>query len=105
MVNIALGLVNIIELADERRDCFAEINRVLKTGGDFLFSFHVGEEIVHFDKAHDKEIDVDLCFFKTADILKLLGETGFAIIDAIERYPNENMEYATRRGYIWAEKK
>ncbi|NLR78234.1 class I SAM-dependent methyltransferase [Chitinophaga eiseniae] len=90
---------------DQVRDCFAEINRVLKTGGDFLFSFHVGEEIVHFDKAHDKEIDVDLCFFKTGDILKLLGETGFTIIDAIERYPNENMEYATRRGYIWAEKK
>ncbi|TWF40612.1 methyltransferase family protein [Chitinophaga polysaccharea] len=90
---------------DQVRDCFAEINRVLKTGGNFLFSFHVGEEIVHFDKAHDKEIDVDLCFFQTADILKLLSETGFTMIDAIERYPNENMEYATRRGYIWAEKK
>lgn len=90
---------------DQVRDCFAEINRVLKTGGNFLFSFHVGDEIVHFDKAHDKEIDVDLCFFKTGDILKLLSETGFVIIDAIERYPNENMEYATRRGYIWAEKK
>lgn len=90
---------------DEIRKCFGEINRVLKTGGDFLFSFHVGDEIVHFDKAHDKEIDVDLFYFKTDDILALLRETGFKVIDAIERCPNENMEYASRRGYIWAEKK
>lgn len=90
---------------DEIRKCFGEINRVLKTGGDFLFSFHVGDEIVHFDKAHDKEIDVDLFYFKSDDIIALLKETGFKVIDAIERCPNENMEYQSRRGYIWAEKK
>jgi SAM-dependent methyltransferase len=90
---------------DQVRKCFREINRVLKPGGDFLFSFHVGDEIVHFDKAHDKEIDIDLIFFKTDDIVELLDETGFNIIDAIERRPNKDMEYATRRGYIWAEKK
>ncbi|RPE08690.1 class I SAM-dependent methyltransferase [Chitinophaga lutea] len=87
------------------RKCFEEINRVLKTGGDFLFSFHVGDEIVHFDKAHDKEIDVDLFFFKTEDIITLLHETGFTIIDAIERRPYEDAEYPSRRAYIWAEKK
>jgi len=86
------------------RKCFEEINRVLKTGGDFLFSFHVGEEIVHFDKAHEKEIDIDLIFFKTDDIIALLHETGFNVIDAIERRPNKEMEYPTTRGYIWAEK-
>ncbi|MBS0028306.1 class I SAM-dependent methyltransferase [Chitinophaga sp. 22321] len=90
---------------DQVGKCFAEINRVLKTNGEFLFSFHVGEEIVHFDKAHDKEIDVDLFFFKTDDIIALLQKTGFKIIDAIERRPHEDMEYATRRAYIWAVKK
>lgn len=90
---------------DEVRKCFGEINRVLKTGGDFLFSFHVGDEIVHFDKAHDKEIDIDLFFFKTDDIVAFLEETGFNIIDAIERRPNKDMEYQTRRAYIWAQKK
>lgn len=89
---------------DEVRKCFAEINRVLKPGGDFLFSFHVGNEIVHFDKARDKEIDIDLFFFKSDDIIELLNQTGFTVIDAIERRPNENMEYQTRRAYIWAEK-
>jgi SAM-dependent methyltransferase len=90
---------------DEIRKCFGEINKVLKIGGDFLFSFHVGDEIVHFDKAHDKEVDVDLLFFKTDDIIALLHETGFHIIDAIERRPYEDVEYPSRRAYIWARKK
>ena len=91
--------------SDQIRKCFGEINRVLKTGGDFLFSFHAGDEIVHFDKAHDKEVDIDLFFFKTDDIIELLYETGFNIIDAIERRPYEDVEYPSRRAYIWAGKK
>ncbi|SIN76752.1 class I SAM-dependent methyltransferase [Chitinophaga niabensis] len=89
---------------DQLRKCFGEINRVLKPAGDLLFSFHVGDEIVHFDKAHDKEVDVDLLFFKTDDLVTLLLETGFKIIDAIERRPNEGVEYPSRRGYIWTQK-
>ncbi|GGH25124.1 methyltransferase [Dyadobacter endophyticus] len=101
-----LAFYAIVHFTTEQiRKCFEEINRVLKRGGDFLFSFHVGNEVVHFDKAHDKEIDVDLFFFKTDDIIELLSETGFNIVDAIERRPNAAMEYPTRRGYIWAEKK
>ena len=102
----ALAFYAIVHFNSEQlRKCFGEINRVLKTGGDFLFSFHVGDEIVHFDKAHDKEVDIDLFFFKTDDIIELLYGTGFNIIDAIERRPYEDVEYPSRRGYIWAEKK
>lgn len=90
---------------EQVKKCFEEINRVMKAGGDFLFSFHAGDEIVHFDKAHDKEIDIDLYFFKTEDIIELLHGTGFKIIDAIERPAREDMNYPTRRAYIWAEKK
>jgi ubiquinone/menaquinone biosynthesis C-methylase UbiE len=90
---------------DQVRMCFGEINRVLKAGADFLFSFHAGDEVVHFDKAHDKEVDIDLFFFKTDEIIALLNETGFTIVDAIERRPYENVEYATTRAYIWARRK
>ena len=88
--------------SDQIRKCFEEISRVLKPGGEFLLSFHVGDEIVHFDKAHDKEIDVDLIYFKTEDIVQILQECGFIILEAFERHPHENMEYPSRRGYIWA---
>lgn len=84
---------------------FSEIYRVLKKGGQFLFSYHVGDEIVHFDKAHDKDIDIDLYYFQTDKILELMSDTGFRTIDALERYPYEGAEYPSKRAYIWAEKK
>lgn len=102
----ALAFYSIVHFTnDQLRKCFGEINRVLKTGGDFLFSFHEGDEIVHFDKAHDKEVDIDLYFFKTDDILALLYETGFNVIEAIERRPYEDAKFQSRRAYIWTEKK
>jgi SAM-dependent methyltransferase len=102
----ALAFYSIVHFnTDQVGRCFGEINRVLKTGGGFLFSFHEGDEIVHFDKAHNKEVDIDLRFFKTDDIIALLYETGFNIIDAIERRPHEDIEYPTKRAYIWAVKK
>lgn len=102
----ALAFYSIVHFtSDQIRKCFREINRVLKTGGDFLLAFHAGEEIVHFDKAHDKEVDIDLYFFKTDDIITLLHETDFNIIEAIERRPHEDAEFQSRRAYIWAVKK
>ena len=89
---------------DEIRKCFSEVNRVLKVGGNFLFSFHVGDQIVHFDKAHDKDVHIDLLFFETDMIVSLLSETGFHPTDAIERRPYEGIEYPSTRAYIWAVK-
>ncbi len=105
-VGSALAFYSIVHFTtDQIRKCFGEINRVLKTGGHFLLSFHAGNEIVHFDKAHDKEVDIDLYFFKTDDIIGLLNEMGFNIIEAIERRPHEDAEFKSLRAYIWAEKK
>lgn len=85
-------------------NAFAEVNRVLKQRAHFLFSFHVGDETVHFDKANDIEVDIDLHFFQTNRILELLRANNFQVIDAIERLPYPDVEYASRRGYVWAKK-
>jgi SAM-dependent methyltransferase len=99
----AVAFYSIVHFDHEQvRRCFGEINRVLKSGGHFLFTFHAGDQIVHFDKANDKAIDMDLYFFKTEDIIALLDETGFKIMDAIERRPYEGVEYPSRRAFIWA---
>ena len=102
----ALAFYAIVHFSyDQIKIAFAEVNRVIKKGGQFLFSFHVGTETVHFDKANDIDVDIDLYFFQTEKIIELLHETGFGIIDAIERQPYQDVEYASKRGYIWAEKK
>jgi SAM-dependent methyltransferase len=90
---------------DQIKTAFYEINRVLKSGGQFLFSFHVGNEVVHFDKAHEKVVDIDLYFYETDKIIEVLHATGFKTIDVIERYPYPDVEYPTKRAYIWIEKK
>lgn len=83
---------------------FNEVNRVLKKNSQFLFSFHVGEQIVHFDKANDIDVDIDMYFFKTELILELLHKSNFRVIDAIERLPYPDVEYPTKRGYVLTEK-
>ena len=83
---------------------FEEIKRVLAGGGEFLFSFHVGDNIVHLDSLLDHEVNIDFHFFETDKVLSLLTEAGFAIVDAIERQPYKHVEYPSKRAYIWAKK-
>lgn len=49
-------------------------------------------------------MDIDLYFFQTDKMVKLLHNTGFRIIDTLERRPYEEVEYQSRRAYIWTEK-
>jgi ubiquinone/menaquinone biosynthesis C-methylase UbiE len=90
---------------DQLGTAILEVNRVLKRGAQFLFSFHVGEEKVHFDKTNEIDVDIDLYFWPTNTILELLLRNDFRIIDAIERLPYPDVEYASRRAYVLVEKK
>jgi ubiquinone/menaquinone biosynthesis C-methylase UbiE len=89
---------------DQIADAFREVNRVLKKDAHFLFSFHVGDETVHFDNANGIDIDIDLHFLQTSRILKLLNDSKFRIIDTVERLPYPDVEYATKRAYVWVAK-
>jgi ubiquinone/menaquinone biosynthesis C-methylase UbiE len=89
---------------DELKVALKEIYRVLKPQGQFLFSFHIGTEIKHVDNFLDKNVALDFFFFETERILALLKETGFILIDAIERFPYIDVEYPSKRAYIWVKK-
>jgi SAM-dependent methyltransferase len=83
---------------------FSEVKRVLKTGGDFLFSFHVGNNTVHLDQFLDHDVNIDFHFFETPRVLDLLAKTGFDMVDCIERQPYKEVEYPSTRAYIWMRK-
>ena len=78
-----------------------EVYRILDTKGEFLFSFHIGSEVIHQEEFLDHEVDIDFYFFETETVLNLAKEIGFSVLDAIERYPYEAVEYPSKRAYIW----
>lgn len=83
------------------KTAFKEIKRVLTDNGQFLFSFHIGDNLVHLDNFLDHPVNIDFQFFQIDKITDLLLETGFEIIDVIERQPYKDAEYPSKRAYIW----
>lgn len=88
---------------DQVRRALKEINRVLLDKGEFLFSFHIGDNPVHLDNFLGHPVEIDFHFFEVAKIKTILAETGFEIIDIILRQPYKE-EYPSERAYIWAKK-
>ncbi len=89
---------------DEVEKAFAEIHRVLKSSGQFLFSFHVGDEKVNLDEFLNQKVDLTFYFFDVDEIIKLLEKIGFEIKETLIRYPYKDAEYPSKRAYILAEK-
>ena len=81
-----------------------EVKRVLIQNGDFLFSFHIGNEIIHLERFLDKEVNIKFQFFTIEKIKYLIEELGLEIIDLITRQPYID-EHQTERAYIWVRKK
>ena len=50
---------------DQVGTAFREVLRVLKPGGLFLVTFHIGEEPIHIDEFLGKKVDIDFSFFST----------------------------------------
>ena len=84
---------------------FKEIKRVLVNNGHFLFSFHIGDNSIHRDEFLDQPVNIDFHFFQPAKIIELLTATGFEIIDSLERQHYPDVEYPSKRAYIWTKNK
>jgi SAM-dependent methyltransferase len=89
---------------EELGQAFKELHRVLKTGGLLLISFHIGNGIKHLDEFLGKQVSIDFTFFEPDEVLKQLQKSNFTIVDVMIRYPYENVEYPSKRCYIFATK-
>jgi SAM-dependent methyltransferase len=83
---------------------FSEIFRVLQPGGVFLFTYHIGDGEIHLDAFLGKDVDIDFMFFKTDFISVLIKDARFESIEIIEREPYPEVEYQSRRAYVFAKK-
>jgi ubiquinone/menaquinone biosynthesis C-methylase UbiE len=83
---------------------FREMHRVLQLGGLLMLAFHLGDETLHRDEMWGVPVSLDFHFFKAEEILALLRAAQFEIREVIERDPYPDVEYASRRAYIFARK-
>lgn len=83
---------------------FHEVFRVLRPGGEFLVAYHIGEETIHLTEFLGKRIDIDIMFFNTKFISGSLRDSGFERIETTEREPYPDVEYQSRRAYVFARK-
>jgi SAM-dependent methyltransferase len=81
---------------------FRELRRVLRANGVLLLTFHVGREVVHRDEWWGKEVNLDFLFFETEEIKSHLAAAEFALEEVVERDPYPDVEYPSRRAYVFA---
>jgi hypothetical protein len=70
----------------------------------FYFTFHIGDETIPIREFLGRNVDIDFMLFSTRFILTCLGKIGFKEIDLVEREPYPDVEYETRRAYVFAGK-
>ena len=81
-----------------------ELKRILCPGGTLLLTFHIGEETIHREEWWGKEVSIDFIFFETEEMKDHLRTEGFELEEVIERDPYPDVEYPSRRAYIFARK-
>jgi ubiquinone/menaquinone biosynthesis C-methylase UbiE len=95
----------IVHFTEEQvRLAFNEVFRVLQPDGLFLFTYHIGDGAMHIDEFLGKKVDMDFMFFTTDFISICLKDCGFEITEIIEREPYPDVEYKSRRAYVFAKK-
>lgn len=82
----------------------SELARVLEPEGTLLLTIHVGDGTIHKDEWWGKEVSLDFFFYGTEEMKSYLERAGFVLDEVVERDPHPEVEYPSRRAYIFARK-
>jgi SAM-dependent methyltransferase len=83
---------------------FREMKRTLHEGGLLFLAFHVGDETLRPNELWGQTISMDFHLLPVAQIKRDLEAAGFTIAEVLEREPYPEVEYPSRRAYIFARK-
>jgi SAM-dependent methyltransferase len=81
-----------------------EIKRVLRPGGVLLLALHCGDETIHLDEWWGQPVSLDTFFFRADEMQGYVQAAGFIIEQALVRPPYPQVEYPSRRVYLFARK-
>jgi SAM-dependent methyltransferase len=90
---------------DDLQRAFTEMHRALQPGGRLLLAFHIGEGSIHVEEFLGRPVEVDFMFFTPTRIAADLIKAGFVVDKVVERDPYPNVEYPSRRAYLFAHRK
>lgn len=79
---------------------FQEVKRVLRPQGQFLFSFHVGEQVQNVTDFFSHQVDIDFHYFDVDKVLDLVKKVGLEVLETVIRYPYLEVEYPSQRAYV-----
>ena len=101
-----LAWYSIIHLgSDERPIAYAEVARVLRPGGHLFLAYHIDSaqfatgQVNHIEEWFGHHVQLDGYFLDPEQVASQVATAGFTLIAAMERLPNPNVEYPSRRSY------
>lgn len=107
-----LALYSIIHLSDEERTFASrEFARTTRPGGWLLVAFHVDSdefargEVNHLTSWFGARVELDGHFLEPDGVVAEVEEAGFEAMAKLERQPDPEVEYPSRRCYLLARRR
>ncbi len=83
---------------------FREMRRVLTPGGVLLIAFHIGDTQADVPELWGEKVTMPFFFLDPGQIRTMLEKAGMIVEEIVERDPYPEIEFQSRRAYIFARK-